>query len=398
MQLHSPYTFSLAQYGRPAAYPALDGDRSVEVLILGTGISAALTAWELTGAGIPCLLLDKRRAATGSTAASTSLLQYEIDTPLHELAHRVGTADAERSYRLCYEAIDLLRTVCADAGAAKLFEPKHSLQLASYQTHVQPLREEFRLRRALGFDVEWLDGDELAHRFGLEKPAALWSRRAGQIDAYALAHRLLHCVTERGSAVHEDTEAVSIEHHRSGIEVRTSGGHRVRARKLVIACGYESQRYLPKAVEELFVTYALVTHPLPEPPPWQDHLLWETARPYLYSRSAAGGRLLIGGKDVRYDGRRYASGLPAKTRAILAAFGKIAPGVPVTAEQSWAGLFAGTADGLPYIGSVPEQPNTYYSLGFGGNGILFSVLGARIIAGLIARGKHPDGALFSFSR
>ncbi|RYY95565.1 MAG: FAD-binding oxidoreductase, partial [Chitinophagaceae bacterium] len=281
----------------------------------------------------------------------------------------------------------------------QLFEARPSLQFASFKSHLPPLAEEHRRRRALGFDVSLLGPGELRDRFGIARPGGLLSMHAAQIDAYALTHALLGGIVERGGAVHEDTEAVSITHRRNGVDVHTSGGHRVRARRLVIACGYESQRYLPKPVEELFVTYALVTKPLrPADLWWRQSLLWETARPYFYGRCGADGRIIIGGRDIRYDGRPYAGSLPGKTRALLAAFRRLMPHLQPEVEGSWAGMFAATADGLPYIGTVPGQPRTWYALGFGGNGILFSMLAARIIAGLITRGQQPDADLFSFDR
>lgn len=60
--------------------------------------------------------------------------------------------------------------------------------------------------------------------------------------------------------------------------------------------------------------------------------------------------------------------------------------------------FGKTKDALPYIGTYAKAPNTFYALGFGGNGITFSVLAAEIITALIKEGKHEDAALFSFDR
>jgi hypothetical protein len=43
--------------------------------------------------------------------ASTSLLQYEIDTPLHQLIEMVGEKSAVRSYKLGASAITKLATL-----------------------------------------------------------------------------------------------------------------------------------------------------------------------------------------------------------------------------------------------------------------------------------------------
>jgi len=50
------------------------------------------------------------------------------------------------------------------------------------------------------------------------------------------------------------------------------------------------------------------------------------------------------------------------------------------------------------IGSVPERKNTFFALGFGGNGIVFSVAAAQIISDLLKNKKDPDAGIFSFNR
>ena len=79
-------------------------------------------------------------------------------------------------------------------------------------------------------------------------------------------------------------------------------------------------------------------------------------------------------------------------------FKKLFPSVPFRAEFSWAGVFGSTKDGLPYIGEYGNMPNSYFALGFGGNGITFSQVAGEIIADLIKGKKNKDAGLFAFDR
>jgi glycine/D-amino acid oxidase-like deaminating enzyme len=74
------------------------------------------------------------------------------------------------------------------------------------------------------------------------------------------------------------------------------------------------------------------------------------------------------------------------------------PEVPCEVAYSWAGTFAETSDGLPYIGRHPRIPHTFFALGYGGNGITFSIIAAEIIRDLIREGRSRDADLFSFDR
>lgn len=85
-------------------------------------------------------------------------------------------------------------------------------------------------------------------------------------------------------------------------------------------------------------------------------------------------------------------------RALEAAFAKLFPALEFKTDFKWAGAFASTKDGLPYIGSLPGRPHTYFALGFGGNGITFSMMAAGIITRSITGKKDPDADLFSFTR
>ena len=74
---------------------------------------------------------------------------------------------------------------------------------------------------------------------------------------------------------------------------------------------------------------------------------------------------------------------------LLEKFKELMPGISIFPDFSWAGTFGLTKDALPYMGSHPDFPNSYFVLGFGGNGITFSVMGMEIISDALA-GKHNN--------
>lgn len=90
MNLTSSHPFWSVNNGLPADYPSLQRDVSCEAVVIGGGITGALVAVHQVAAGVKILLIDKRDIGTGSTSASTALLQYVIDLPLRELIKKVG--------------------------------------------------------------------------------------------------------------------------------------------------------------------------------------------------------------------------------------------------------------------------------------------------------------------
>ncbi len=105
MNLLGGYPFWLIKDGLPFNYPTLENSIETDVLIIGGGISGALTAYHLNNAGVDCVVADARTIGLASTCASTSLLQYEIDVPLHILKEKIGLQNAVTAYKLCENAI-----------------------------------------------------------------------------------------------------------------------------------------------------------------------------------------------------------------------------------------------------------------------------------------------------
>lgn len=368
---------------------------------MGGGISGALGAWYLSRAGFRVVLVDKRHIGMGSTAASTALLQYEIDTPLRELILKVGEKHAIESYLLCRQAIDDIGNLCHQLDCDMSFKRVPSFQFASLKKHHDPLYQEYLLRKKIGFSMEWLEEKDIRKKYGFSKSAGILSKDGAWADAYSLAHALLKDATRHHSLrVYDHTEISAIQPAGRGLELMTAAGKKIKTRKLVIACGYESQRYLPMKVQSLRSTYAIISEPCSQRNFWyRNSLIWETKDPYIYLRTTADNRILIGGKDIEYsDPLLRDKLLPAKTKALEKAFCQLFPSIYFKTDFSWAGTFATTKDGLPYIGSIRQLPHTYFALGFGGNGITFSIIAAQIIRDMLTGKKSKGEEVFGFGR
>ncbi len=400
MDLRSGYPFSLVKNGLVYNYPKLEKDIKTDVVIMGGGISGALTAYYLLKQNINCVVMDARTIGLGSTCASTSLLQYEIDTPLHTLKKKIGNKPAEQAYWYCKESIDKLEKIAAKLKFGE-FEKKDSLYFAAAKKDINFLKEEFTARQKAGFDVQFLEGDEVQRKTDVMAPAAILSTSGAQTNAYLFTHYLHQYGIARGLEVYDRSPVTLIDHKKRGVVLVTGNGHTIHARKMVYATGYEVVEYIDKPIVKLQSTYAVVSEPFSDRHSFwkKERLLWNTADPYLYMRTTTDNRILIGGRDEDfYSPKKRDALLKKKSKQLVGDFAKQFPDISFIPEFSWTGTFGSTKDGLPYIGAYQPRPNSYFALGFGGNGITFSLLAAEIITAHI-KGEHKSAwKIFSFNR
>ena len=90
--------------------------------------------------------------------------------------------------------------------------------------------------------------------------------------------------------------------------------------------------------------------------------------------------------------------LRRQSRRLVARFGRMFPDMPVEVDWVWAGTFGETNDGLPCIGTLRQFPRGYFALGYGGNGITFSLVAADLLLDLFQGRRNPDLKVFGFDR
>ncbi len=377
------------------------------MLVIGAGVTGALCAWQLVEAGLDTVVVDAREIGWGSTSASTALLMYDLDTSLVELTQRIGRERAEGVYR---EARDAVEKLCAMRLALGPQQPltvdrRPSLYLASRTTDAPRLARECEARRAAGLEVELWDRAEIARHFPFSRAAALWHRDAAQVDPLAFTHALLADGVRRGLRVYDRTRVAS---HGSRVvkpatrdsRLVTDIGASITTHRLVYATGYETEQRLRQPAVHLHDTYAFASEPVADLGNWHERaLIWETARPYIYLRTTDDNRVLVGGGDDRHTSpERRDRALAEKTETLLRRARRMFPDLGLTPAFAWAGTFAESDDGMPYIGCHPEYPDSIFAACYGGNGTVFAVLASEIVRDWCLGQKNEMAEWFGFGR
>jgi hypothetical protein len=130
---------------------------------------------------------------------STSLLQWELDTPLCELSRRLGASVASRIYRASAATVrnivDLTTVLAIDCHCAV----RPSLYLAGNRLPSEDLLIEERQRQDAGLPSRFLTGDELYRLFGFRAEATLYSEGAAEANPVLLARGFCNALVRAAS-------------------------------------------------------------------------------------------------------------------------------------------------------------------------------------------------------
>jgi glycine/D-amino acid oxidase-like deaminating enzyme len=355
-----------------------------DALIIGAGITGSLVAERLTRQGLDIVIVDRELPGRGSTAASTSMLLWEIDRSLTVLTEVYGFERASRAYRASLNAVTGLQSLVLQLGIVCDMRDKDSLYLAAGDT-ASELIEEHRLRRRAGLPGDFLDHARLLETFGIGRAGAIVSPGAADSDPMLLARGLLNASVARGARLF-DGEAVTFDPAGHSVGVAIANGCEIEARSVILATGYAMPDIVHSTVHAVSSSWAMATTPQPQNI-WKDGaLIWENRKDYLYARTTRAGRIIIGGEDseavIEPDARDRL--IPEKSRRLAQSLAALWPVANTEIEFRWSGTFDATRDGLPLIGPVPGQKGVYAAYGYGGNGITFSFLAAQLIGDLLA--------------
>lgn len=374
----------------PLPHTPLSADVRVDVVVVGAGITGSLVAEAAARTGASVMVIDKALPGRGSTAASTAMLQWEIDSSLSELTDLYGFERAANIYRRSLAAATDLGRLASSLRIDCGFVPRATLYLAGGDVGPEVLTQEHALRQRADLPGALLDRAALAERFDIRRPAAIVSPGSAEADPVRLSLGVLGAALSRGARLVED-EVVAYDCGPRRVHLALASGHHVEAAHVVLATGYSMPDFVPSDLHKVVSSWCIATEPQGEDRLWPGRcLMWEASDPYLYVRTTGDGRIVAGGEDAETSSPEERDRLmPEKAETISRKLGELWPYAHARLSHAWCAEFGETADGLPLIGAVPGKARILAAYGYGGNGITFSYMASRMLAAEIAGERRP---------
>jgi glycine/D-amino acid oxidase-like deaminating enzyme/nitrite reductase/ring-hydroxylating ferredoxin subunit len=387
------YTNSVWSEATPAPpYPPLAGNVTVDVAVVGGGITGITAALLLARSGRRVAVVEARRIGKGETGKTTAHLTEALDVPYHTLLSRFGPDGARLAAAGQRAAIERIATFADECAIACDFRRVAGYTFAETQGELATLEREAAVARRLGVAVALVDRAPLPFPIA----GALRFDNQASIHPRLYLQGLERAFVGLGGQIFEDTQVTAID---EGDPCRVISDRGVVAARGVVVAAHVPivNRVLLHAKLAAYRTY-VVGVDLGGDAGVGDGLFWDMADPYHYIRvQAVNGRrfLLVGGEDHKVGEADDTTAPFERLEAYLRVrFGRdVAP-----TDYRWSGQIVESADGLPYVGRNSLSHDVYVASGYGGNGVTQGTLAATVLADEICGVANPFGELLDATR
>jgi len=391
--------------------PALRGDQSADVVIVGggyTGLSAALHLAE----AFPehrILLLEAGRVGCGASGQNSGLVLpfiHGAEAMVRDCLRSQRIEEAQQVYQETSAGIGIIERLVSRHDLDCEWERVDSMRAALTERQQRKLEHERAMYQALGVEAEWVPPGAIRPRVDPARYCgALRIAAGGMLHPGKLAREVCRLVQERGVEIYEDSPVLEILPG-STVGVRTPAGS-VRAPALFLATnaytgrlGMFRRRILPVH------SYSIATEPLSdaqiETLAWHDRQSFLDVRAFFeLFRLTRDNRIIHSGGDAFYcfngavlDGKRHPD-YARLERALRRTFPALAP---LSITHRWVGHVGLTLDMAPTLGMYGSTRNIFFAGGYSGHGVPVAFLAGRLLRDLYAGEPLPPALDFIQNR
>ncbi len=369
-------------------HPALAGDTTADVCVLGGGIAGCSTALHLAERGYRVVLLEAERIGFGASGRSGAQAIFGYACGQAKLENQVGKAAARAMWDISIEGLALLReriarhSIDCDYVAGQMhvaIKPRHEAEL---RAEVAELQDRYDYR-----SVRYVEHAETRATIASQRySGALFDSNSGHLHPLKYTRGLARAAVAAGATLHEHSRVLAIEPGRDAnapSRVRTAHGT-VTARYVAICGNALLGTVVPELARKIMAvgTYIVATRPLGAERATalitNNAAVTDINWVLDYFRRTADHRLLFGGR-VSYSGLDPFNTAHATRARMLAVFPQLSD---IEIEYSWGGYVDITLSRAPHFGRL--APNVYFLQGFSGHGIVLTGIAGKLIADAVA--------------
>ncbi len=399
--------------GRPTRRPALDGDTTVDVCVVGAGFTGLWTALHLVreDPSLRVLVVEAGYPGFGASGRNGGWCSALFPLPLEALTARHGRDAALRMTAACREAVDDVERLASEEGVDVGFRKGGTVVVARGPAGLQHARHDVASAAAdPGTGLELLDADGVGEHVRVEGAlGGTWTPHCASLHPFRLVTGLAEAAERRGVRVVESTRALAV---RRG-EVRTDHGTVTCSHVVLATEGYTPllDRTRRRSVAPVY-SLMVATQQLPQRV-W-DQIGLERGQTFsehqnlvVYGQRTVDGRIAFGGRGAPYhwgsavrpgfdQDPRVHRGLAALLRRYFPVLADVPGGATRLAgigiDHTWGGPLGIARDWHPAVRLDPDT-RIAWAGGYVGDGVALSQLAGATLADLVTGRETSRTAL-----
>ncbi|SMQ65516.1 Glycine/D-amino acid oxidase [Bacillus sp. OV166] len=376
------------------AFISLEQDLSVDVAIVGAGISGITAAYLLSKEGLKVALLEAGNVLNGTTGHTTAKLTAQHSIIYDELINHFGVEKARLYYESHMNAIRFVESCVEEKGIDCDFSKQDAYVYATTDEYVDKLKTEWEAYKSLEIDGALKD----TIPFNIPAKGALMMHNQAQYHPLEFLKALLDDAVKAGCSVYENTVASDIEDDDTEPKVVTKSGHRVSCKHVIIASHFPFYDKPGLYFARMYASrsYAIGIKTDKDYPGGMYISADNPPRSIRYTplNGEKEKLLIIGGEN-----HKTGQGMDTlKHYEALETFAEEVFGIKEY-DYRWSAQDMVTLDKLPYIGHYTEgRENVLVATGFKKWGMTTGILAGHLLTDYVMERDNPYMDLYTPSR
>lgn len=373
------------------AFPKLEQDIDVDVVIVGAGITGITSAYLLVEEGLKVAVIDSDEVLNGTTGHTTAKITAQHDLIYAEFMHSLGREKAGFYYQANSEALKFMKETVDKHSIECEFSSQDAYIYSTTEKFAKKIVKEAEAYKTLGIDGELVD----TIPFNIDIQNALVMKNQAQFHPTKYLVRLIQHITEKGGQIFEQTTAVNIETGENP-SVLTTEDKRITANHVLICSHFPFYEGAGLYSTKLYAnrSYALAVKTKKKFP---GGMYISADKPARSLRSVTANEeelVLIVGED-------HKTGQGIETMDHYKALETFGEEVFELEEvrYRWSAQDLVTLDNLPYIGELTAgNPNVLVATGFRKWGMSNGTAAGLLLRDLVLGKENPYEELYTPSR
>jgi gamma-glutamylputrescine oxidase len=365
------------------AFPALEGEDSADICVIGAGYTGLSSALHLAEMGYKVVVLEAETVGFGASGRNGGHVGTGQRKDQYYLERHFGHEVAAGLWDMGLEAVDTVKGLISRYGIECDLKQGivHLAHRAKYNSEFED--EVGFLRDRYNFEqMEYIPGERLSEVIGSQAyHSAQWDRAALHLHPLNYALGLAEAAVKAGVTIYEQSRVAG--YFDAPVLVKTANGQ-VKAKEIILACNGYIEKLEPRINGFIMPinNFVLATEPLSDELAQQiipkDTAMQDSRFVINYWKLSGDKRLIFGG------GENYRRGFPSDIKGFVRNYMlQVYPQLAQTKiDYGWGGTLAITMNRLPHFGRINDH--IWHLQGYSGHGVPTATFAGKLVAEAIS--------------